>query len=52
MLYYMVVFFVVALIASVIGFSGTAGAAAKIALFLVGFVLAGVMFSRSRGQTL
>jgi uncharacterized membrane protein YtjA (UPF0391 family) len=50
MLYYALVFLVVALIAGVLGFSGVAGTAANIAwiLFVVGLVLALVFFIKSR----
>ena len=50
MLYYALVFLVVALIAGVLGFSGVAGTAASIAwiLFVVGLVLALVFFIRGR----
>jgi uncharacterized membrane protein YtjA (UPF0391 family) len=54
MLYYAVVFLVIALIAGVLGFSGLAGAAANIAwiLFVVGLVLALVFFVRGRGSSI
>lgn len=50
MMYYALVFLVVALIAGVLGFSGIAGTAANIAwiLFVVGLVLAVVFFIRGR----
>ena len=50
MIYYALVFLVVALIAGVLGFSGIAGTAANIAwiLFVVGLVLAVVFFVRGR----
>ena len=53
MLYYAVVFLVIALIAGVFGFTGLAGTAANIAwiLFVVGFVLALVFFIRGRGSS-
>jgi len=50
MLYYALIFLVVALIAGVLGLSGIAGLAANIAwmLFVVGLVLALVFFIRGR----
>jgi uncharacterized membrane protein YtjA (UPF0391 family) len=53
MLYYAVVFLVIALIAGVFGFTGLAGTAANIAwlLFVVGLVLALVFFIRGRGPS-
>src|SRR5919108_460310 len=53
MLYYALIFLVVALIAGVLGFSGIAGTAANIAwiLFVVGLVLAVVFFIRGRGSS-
>jgi uncharacterized membrane protein YtjA (UPF0391 family) len=53
MLYYAVVFLVIALIAGVFGFTGLAGTAANIAwiLFVVGLVLALVFFIRGRGSS-
>lgn len=50
MIYYALVFLVVALISGVLGFSGIAGPAANIAwiLFVVGMVLAVVFFVRGR----
>jgi uncharacterized membrane protein YtjA (UPF0391 family) len=54
MIYYALVFLVVALIAGVLGFSGIAGTAANIAwiLFVVGLVLAVVFFVRGRGSSI
>jgi uncharacterized membrane protein YtjA (UPF0391 family) len=53
MLYYALIFLVVALIAGVLGLSGIAGTAANIAwiLFVVGLVLALVFFLRGRGTS-
>ena len=50
MLYWAVIFLVVALIAGVLGFSGIAGVASNIAwiLFIVGLVLAVIFFIRGR----
>jgi uncharacterized membrane protein YtjA (UPF0391 family) len=54
MIYYALVFLVVALIAGVLGFSGIAGTAANIAwiLSVVGLVLAVVFFIRGRGSSI
>ena len=54
MLYYAVVFLVIALIAGVFGFTGLAGTAANIAwfLFVVGLVLALVFFIRGRSSSI
>jgi uncharacterized membrane protein YtjA (UPF0391 family) len=54
MLYYALVFLVVALIAGVLGFSGIAGISSNIAwiLFVIGLVLALVFFIRGRGTSL
>lgn len=52
MIYYALVFLVVACIAGVLGFSGIAGTAANIAwiLFIVGLVLAAVFFANDPGR--
>ena len=54
MMYYALVFLVVALIAGVLGFSGIAGISANIAwiLFVIGLVLALVFFIRGRGTSI
>ena len=52
MLHYAVVFFIIALIAAVLGFGGLAAGAANIAqiLFFVFLILAAVAFFRGRGR--
>ena len=54
MIYYALVFLVVALIAGVLGFSGIAGTAANIAwfLFVVRLVVPVVFFVRGRGSSI
>jgi uncharacterized membrane protein YtjA (UPF0391 family) len=54
MLYWALIFLVVAIVAGVLGFSGVAGTAANIAwiLFVVGLILAIVFFIRGRRPTI
>ncbi len=52
MLYYAVIFFIVAIIAGVFGFTGIAGAATNIAwiLFVVGLIAGVIFLIRGRGS--